>query len=104
MLHVARGAARAVILNNANVPRGAYGYYDSYYYYQSRYYYYGQDGEKKRRCKKEKRKKHHSESAIKTDELALSAAEGPSADAPGRANPGLRTTSEPRPLGSGNIK
>ena len=76
MLQLAHGAAKSVILNNADVPRGAYGYYDSYYYYQSRYYYYGEGKEKKRRRKEKKsRTKHVAESATKPEEVRVSAAE-----------------------------
>ena len=41
------------VLNNVDVPRGAY-YYDSYYRYQQ-YYYYAEDGAKRKRTKKKRR-------------------------------------------------
>ena len=44
-----------VVLNNVDVPRGAY-YYDSYYRYQQ-YYYYAEDGTKRKRSKKERRRR-----------------------------------------------
>jgi len=44
-----------VVLNNVDIPRGAYGY-DGYYYYQQ-YYYYAEDGARKKREKKKKRRR-----------------------------------------------
>ena len=41
------------VLNNVDVPRGAY-YYDSYYRYQQ-YYYYTEDGARRKRTKKSRR-------------------------------------------------
>ena len=45
------------VLNNVDVPRGAY-YYDSYYSYQQ-YYYYAEDGTKRKRSKKERRRREN---------------------------------------------
>ncbi|NIA06553.1 MAG: polysaccharide biosynthesis tyrosine autokinase [Actinobacteria bacterium] len=79
MLQMAQGPSRSVILNNADVPRGAYGYYDNYYYYQSRYYYYGEGNERRRKRKKKTRTgKHHSGPSAKSaskEESVVSAAE-----------------------------
>ncbi len=55
LLQMVQGSAESVIINNVDMPRGVYGYYDSYYYQQYRYYYYG-DGESRRRKKKQKRR------------------------------------------------
>ena len=43
------------VLNNVDVPRGAY-YYDTYYQYQQ-YYYYAEDGTKRTRRKKQRKKR-----------------------------------------------
>jgi len=43
------------VLNNVDVPRGAY-YYDSYYQYQQ-YYYYAEDGTKRKRSKKQRKRR-----------------------------------------------
>ena len=51
------GRFLGAVLNNVDVPRGAYHYYDSYYYYQQ-YYYYGDDGGKRKRRKKVDRGSH----------------------------------------------
>jgi len=47
------GKLLGTVLNNIDVPRGAY-YYDSYYYYQQ-YYYYAEDGTKRKKQKKRER-------------------------------------------------
>ena len=75
MLQMAHGAAGSVILNNADVPRGAYGYYDSYYYYQSRYYYYGEGDQRRRKRKKSKTSKRHSAPAQESAESTVSTQE-----------------------------
>ncbi len=52
LLQGTQGLMLGVILNNADTPRGAYGY-DGYYYYSSQYYYYGDSEEDpKKRGKK----------------------------------------------------
>lgn len=51
------GRFLGAVLNNVDVPRGAYHYYDSYYYYQQ-YYYYGDDGGKRKRRKRAERGSH----------------------------------------------
>ena len=53
LLQGTQGRMLGVILNNADTPRGAYGY-DGYYYYSSQYYYYGdsEEGGKKRSKKR----------------------------------------------------
>ncbi|MFH1731254.1 MAG: polysaccharide biosynthesis tyrosine autokinase [Planctomycetota bacterium] len=43
------------VLNNVDVPRGAY-YYDTYYQYQQ-YYYYAEDGTKRKRSKKQRKRR-----------------------------------------------
>jgi capsular exopolysaccharide synthesis family protein len=53
------GKLLGVVLNNIDVPRGAY-YYDTYYYYQQ--YYYDTEGGKKKR-KKRRRRDHDSHKA-----------------------------------------
>jgi hypothetical protein len=52
LLQGTQGRMLGVILNNADTPRGAYGY-DGYYYYSSQYYYYGdsEESSKKRSTK-----------------------------------------------------
>jgi hypothetical protein len=52
------------ILNNADTPRGAYGY-EGYYYYSSHYYYYGDSEEdiRKRGKKRSSRRKGEDERA-----------------------------------------
>ncbi len=49
LLQGTQGLMLGVILNNADTPKGAYGY-DGYYYYSSQYYYYGdsEEDQKKR--------------------------------------------------------
>ena len=53
LLQGTQGRMLGVILNNADTPRGAYGY-DGYYYYSSQYYYYAdsEEGSKKRSKKR----------------------------------------------------
>ena len=68
-LQMAHGAAKAVILNNADLPRGTYAYYDNYYYQQYQYYY--DEGQDKRRRKK-KVKRSRSTSVANLKELASS--------------------------------
>jgi polysaccharide biosynthesis transport protein len=54
LLSGTQGRVLGVIMNNADLPKGAYGYEGYYYYYSSYYYYYGDsDGDttKKRRRK-----------------------------------------------------
>jgi len=53
LLQGTQGRMLGVILNNADTPRGAYGY-DGYYYYSSQYYYYG-DSEESSKKKSKKR-------------------------------------------------
>ncbi len=50
------GRLLGAVLNNIDMPRGAY-YYDSYYYYQQ-YYYYAEDGRKPKKRKKRERDAH----------------------------------------------
>ena len=54
VLAQSNGRLLGAVLNNVDVPRGAY-YYDSYYRYQQ-YYYYAEDGAKRKRSKKERRR------------------------------------------------
>jgi Mrp family chromosome partitioning ATPase len=58
LLHGTRTHVLGVVLNNADTPRGAYGY-DGYYYY-SGYSYYG-DGEEGSKKKRRKHRKHRTE-------------------------------------------
>jgi capsular exopolysaccharide synthesis family protein len=51
LLQGTQGRMLGVILNNADTPRGAYGY-EGYYYYSSYYYYYGDSEEEKKRGKR----------------------------------------------------
>ena len=52
LLQGTQGRMMGVILNNADTPKGAYGY-EGYYYYSSQYYYYGNSEEDlKKRGKK----------------------------------------------------
>jgi capsular exopolysaccharide synthesis family protein len=51
LLQGTQGRMLGVILNNADTPRGAYGY-EGYYYYSSYYYYYGDSEEEKNRGKR----------------------------------------------------
>ena len=57
LLQGTQGNMLGVILNNADTPKGAYGY-DGYYYYSSQYYYYGdseEDGRKRRKQRRDQR-------------------------------------------------
>ena len=60
LLQGTQGRMLGVILNNADTPRGAYGY-EGYYYYSSYYYYYGDSdddttkGRRRKRARKEAR-------------------------------------------------
>ena len=81
MLQLAQRKPSSVILNNADVPRGSYGYYDSYGHYQSRYYYYGQDDDKKRRRKKKRRKDHQVIPAPNAEKSTICALEEVGAEA-----------------------
>ncbi len=56
LLQATQGNMLGVILNNADTPRGAYGY-DGYYYYSSYYYYYGDSDETGKRSKKKEKKR-----------------------------------------------
>ena len=53
LLQGTQGRLLGVILNNADLPKGAYGY-EGYYYYSSYYYYYG-DSEEDRKPRSKKR-------------------------------------------------
>jgi succinoglycan biosynthesis transport protein ExoP len=55
LLQTGRGRVLGVILNNADTPKGAYGY-DGYYYYSSYYYYYGDSDETGKRVRKRRRR------------------------------------------------
>ena len=59
ILATSGGRLLGAVLNNVDVPRGAY-YYDGYYYYRQ-YYYYSEDGDKKKKKRKKKRKKRESD-------------------------------------------
>ena len=64
LLQGTQGRMLGVILNNADTPKGAYGY-EGYYYYSSQYYYYGDSEEelKKRDKKRSARSKRGDEKA-----------------------------------------
>ncbi len=64
LLQGTQGRMLGVILNNADTPKGAYGY-EGYYYYSSQYYYYGDSEEemKKRGKKRAARTKREDEKA-----------------------------------------
>jgi len=67
ILRSTQGHVMGVILNNADTPRGAYGY-DGYYYYSSYYYYYGDSDETGKKVRKKKRSdRRHSKSGGTTD-------------------------------------
>ncbi len=55
ILAQSNGRLLGAVLNNVDVPRGAY-YYDTYYRYHQ-YYYYSEDGTKRKRRRKERREK-----------------------------------------------
>ena len=57
MLQLANRSRTAIILNNADVPRGAYKYYDNYSYQQYRYYYYSDETKAQRKSRKVARRK-----------------------------------------------
>ncbi|MCP4612673.1 MAG: polysaccharide biosynthesis tyrosine autokinase, partial [Planctomycetes bacterium] len=60
LLQGTQGKMLGAILNNADTPRGAYGYY-GYYYYSNYYYYYGDsEDDTNGRGKNKKRRKHSS--------------------------------------------
>jgi capsular exopolysaccharide synthesis family protein len=70
LLQGTQGRMMGVILNNADTPRGAYGY-DGYYYYSSQYYYYGDSEEDMR-----KRGKKRSARAAREDGTASTSSPG----------------------------
>ncbi len=64
LLQGTQGKMLGAILNNADTPKGAYGYYG--YYYYSNYYYYGDSEEDLNgRGKNKKQRKHRSKNAVK---------------------------------------
>ena len=55
LLSGTQGRLLGVILNNADIPKGAYGYEGYYYYYSNYYYYYGDsDGDVKQKKRKKR--------------------------------------------------